>query len=59
MPLNLNKAKISLNTNKEVKIPASIGQMIVSLKDFQDRPLQTKEGAIAFTDEDTTARYIR
>lgn len=59
MPLKLNKAKISLNTSQEVKIPNSIGKMIVSLREYQDRPIQTKEGTIAFTDEDTTAKYIR
>jgi len=59
MPLKLNKSKISLSTNQEVKIPASMGKMIVSLKEYQDRPPQTKEGAIAFTDEDTTVRYVR
>jgi hypothetical protein len=59
MARKLQKAKISLSANKKSEISPASGKLIKALRDFSDTPPKTSEGVIAFTDEDTSARYIR
>ena len=59
MAINLNKVKVNLTANQIAKLPSVAGSLIASLKEFTDSAPKTVEGEIAFTDEDTSARYIR
>ena len=59
MSINLNKVKVNLTASQKAKIPSVAGNLIESFKAFTDTAPKTAEGEIAFTDEDTSARYIR
>lgn len=59
MPIKLQKAKISLSANKKNKLTGPASSLVRALRNFEDTPPKTAEGYIAFSDEDTTARYIR
>jgi len=59
MAINLNKVKVNLTANQTANLPSVAGSLIASLKEFTDSAPKTAEGEIAFTDEDTSARYIR
>lgn len=59
MPLKLNKTKINLTSKQKSSFSPTAGKMLSALRQFEDSAPKTAEGEIAFTDEDTNARYLR
>ena len=59
MARNVNKIKVNLTSAQKASIPSAAGALLTKLREFTDSAPKTAEGEIAFTDEDTSARYIR
>ena len=59
MPLKLQKSKIKLNANQKSVLNSPATKLVGALRNFEDTAPKTAEGYIAFTDEDTTIRYMR
>ena len=59
MAFNLNKSKIRISANKPTSAKSSSGGLVAAFKKFEDTPPETEEAQVAFTDSDTSARYIR
>lgn len=59
MPIKLQKSKINLSANVKNNLSSPSINLIKALREFKDTPPKTAEGYTAFSDEDTTARYIR
>ena len=58
MARNVNKIKVNLTSAQKASIPSAAGALLTKLREFTDSAPKTAEGEIAFTDEDTSARYI-